>query len=98
YLLYMLGLVIGITGIIGVVMAYIYRDDAPPWLKSHYDFQIRTFWMGAVFMVAGVILFNVGIGVFILFFWLIWLIMRCIKGMKILDQRKAHPDTGSWMF
>lgn len=43
YFLYLAGLVFGITGIIGVVMAYINRNDAPEWLETHYQFQIRTF-------------------------------------------------------
>jgi uncharacterized membrane protein len=39
----MVCLLFGITGVIGVVMAYINKDDAAEWLKTHYQFQIRTF-------------------------------------------------------
>lgn len=50
YILYLVGLVFGVTGIVGVVMAYISKDDAPDWVKTHYQFQIRTFWIGALYI------------------------------------------------
>jgi uncharacterized membrane protein len=98
YILYLVGLVFGLTGIVGVVMAYINRDDAPEWLKSHYQFQIRTFWIGGLYMFIGVILAIVLIGYLVLLFWMIWLIVRCVKGMKSLDQKEAHPNPTGWMF
>lgn len=98
YILYLIGVMIGPTGIIGVIMAYVNQADAPDWLKSHYQFQIRTFWIGAIYMVTGMILSLVIIGWFVLLFWVIWLIIRSIKGMKALDQKEAHPNPTGWMF
>lgn len=98
YILYLVGIVFGITGIIGVVMAYIYRSDAPEWLRSHYQFQIKTFWIGALYMFIGVILAFVLVGYLVLLFWVVWLIVRCVKGMKALDQKEAHPNPTGWMF
>jgi uncharacterized membrane protein len=98
YILYLAGVVFGITGIVGVVMAYINRSDAPEWLQSHYQFQIRTFWIGALFMFLGILLSMILIGYFILLFWVVWLIVRCVKGMKYLDQQQAHPNPTGWMF
>ena len=98
YILYLVGIIFGITGIVGVVMAYINRSDAPEWLRSHYQFQIRTFWIGALYMLIGVILAFVIIGYLVLLFWVIWLIVRCVKGMKSLDQKEAHPNPTGWMF
>ncbi len=98
YILYLVGLVIGITGIIGVVIAYVNRSDAPDWLKSHYQFQIRTFWIGGLFMLIGAILTFVVIGWLVMLFWVIWLIVRCIKGLKSLDQKEPHPNPTGWMF
>ncbi|HEY6104626.1 MAG TPA: hypothetical protein VIV59_01495, partial [Anaeromyxobacteraceae bacterium] len=46
YVLYLVSLVTGVTALVGVVMAYVYQGDAPDWLKTHYRFQIRTFWLG----------------------------------------------------
>lgn len=98
YILYIVGLIFGITGIIGVVIAYVNRSDAPAWLQSHYQFQIRTFWIGMLYILIGVILSFAIIGYLILLFWVVWLIVRCVKGMKLLGQKRAHPNPTGWMF
>jgi len=98
YILYLVGIIFGITGIIGVVMAYLNRGEAPEWLQSHYQYQIRTFWIGALYILIGAILTPVVIGYLVLLFWVVWLIFRCVKGMKSLDQKEAHPNPTGWMF
>ncbi len=98
YILYLVGLIFGITGIIGVIMAYINKENAPDWVKSHYQFQIRTFWIGAVYLIAGTILSLILIGWFILLFWAVWLIVRSIKGMQALDAEKAIENPTRWGF
>ena len=98
YILYMVGLLFGITGIIGVAMAYINKGDAPEWLKTHYQFQIRTFWIGAIYIFLGSILSLVIIGWFVLLFWAVWLIIRSLKGMKALEQEKPIENPTGWLF
>ncbi len=98
YILYMVGIIFGITGIAGVVMAYIYKNDAPAWLKTHYQFQIRTFWIGAMFIILGGGLSIILIGWFVLLFGVIWLIVRSIKGIKALDSEKAIENPTRWFF
>lgn len=98
YILYLVGILIGITGLVGVIMAYVNRGDAPDWLKSHYQFQIRTFWIGLLYMVLGSLLLVFIIGYFIWLFWLIWLIVRCVVGLKQLEKNEAVKNPTSWMF
>lgn len=98
YLLYLASLVFGITALIGVVMAYINRKEAPSELATHYDFQIRTFWIGLLYVVIGAVTSMIVIGWFLLLLWAIWLIIRCVKGMKYLSREQAHPDPTSWLF
>ena len=99
YILYLIGLVFGITAIIGVVMAYVNKDDnMPDYLKTHYRYLINTFWMGLVMIVVGGILTIVIIGIFILLFWMIWIIVRCVKGMKLLEERQPIPNPETWGF
>ncbi len=98
YILYIVAVFIGLAGIIGVIIAYVNRDDAPEWLKSHYQFQIRTFWIGALYMIVGGILSLIFIGWLILLFWVIWLIVRSVKGLKLLDMKQAHPNPTTWFF
>lgn len=98
YILYLAGIVFGITGIVGVVMAYINKDEAPDWLKSHYQFQIRTFWIGGLYLLIGTLLSVILIGWLVILFWVVWLIIRAVKGMKFLDAKEAHPSPSGWMF
>lgn len=35
----------GIPALIAVIIAYSQRDEAPPAIRSHHDFQIRIFWV-----------------------------------------------------
>jgi uncharacterized membrane protein len=96
YALYLAGLVIGVTAIIGLVMAYIYEDGAPPWVETHYRYQIRTFWLGILFIVVGVLLCFLFVGYLILLFWLVWVVVRCVKGLKLLSEGRAQPNPSSW--
>ncbi len=51
YVLFLAEFFIGpIGGLIGVVLAYVCRQDAPDGLVSHYRFQIRTFWIGWLYI------------------------------------------------
>ncbi|HEC11698.1 MAG TPA: hypothetical protein ENI80_00345 [Acidiferrobacteraceae bacterium] len=98
YILYIIGPVFGLTGIIGVVMAYVNKADAPDWVQTHYQYQIRTFWIGFLYLFFGTLLSLVLIGWFILLFWVVWLIIRCVKGMKYLEAKQTHPNPTGWMF
>jgi len=98
YILYLVSIAVGITSIVGVIMAYINQNEAPGWLKTHYRFQIRTFWIGVLYSVIGVALTTVVIGFAILLFVLVWWIVRCIKGMRALGERKEVENPASWMF
>jgi len=96
YVLYLLGFFAGITALIGVVMAYIYKDDAPDWLRTHYELQIRTFWMMLLYATIAGILCLILIGFLLLLLVAIWWIIRCVKGLKYLDRQAAYPDHLSW--
>ena len=98
YILYLVSLLIGITAIVGLIIAYVNRDDAPGWLQSHYQFQIRTFWIGGLYMLIGIMLLQFLIGLLILLFFIFWLIVRCAKGIKYLDKEEAYPEPVSWVF
>lgn len=98
YILYLVGLVVGVTSIIGVVVAYINKNDAPAWLKSHYDFQIGTFWIGLLGFFIGILLIPVVIGFLVLLALLIWWIIRNVKGIRALDKAQAIADPKTWLF
>ncbi len=98
YILYLLSLIFGVTSLVGLVMAYINKGDAPEWVQSHYRFQIRTFWIGLLLGVIGAVTVAFVVGILILVFLFVWWIVRCAKGMKYISQGSAHPNPASWMF
>src|SRR5262249_429469 len=67
--------IFGITALIGVIIAHTKWPDTGPLLRSHYQFQIRTFWIGLLYLVVGAVLafavFPV-IAVAVLIWWFIW--------------------------
>jgi uncharacterized membrane protein len=98
YILYFVGYLTGITSIIGVMIAYLQSYSAGPELRSHYAFQIRTFWIGVVFLVVGGLLFIAGIGVLILIAGFFWSLMRNVKGILALNRNEPIANPDSWIF
>lgn len=99
YVLYLAGLItVNATLLIGVVMAYVYRGDAAPWLREHYRYQIRTFWIGMLYSIAAFMLSVVFIGFLIWPLLAVWLIVRCVIGLR--DVRRGQPpaNPGSWLW
>nr|WP_234986794.1 DUF4870 domain-containing protein [Halomonas cupida] len=85
------------TAIISVVIAYVYRGKGPEWLDDHYRYQIRTFWIGLLYgLIASVLVFVV-IGLPLLLALTIWLIVRCIKGFKALQEHRSPDNIDSWL-
>jgi uncharacterized membrane protein len=97
YILYLVGLTNGLTAVIGLVLAYVSKTDAPAWLQSHYVFQIRTFWISLLFCAIGCLLLIVGVGVLILAAVGVWFAVRGILGLMRLIRGEAYPNPRSWM-
>ncbi|SEO91130.1 DUF4870 family protein [Aquisalimonas asiatica] len=98
YVLYLVGfLTSGITTLIGVILAYVNRRDAPAWVQTHYTFQIRTFWIALLTAFVGGVLSLVFIGVLILLALMIWTITRCAVGLSRLGDYKPIPRPESWL-
>jgi uncharacterized membrane protein len=98
YILYLVGLVVGLTALVGLIMAYVNKDAAPDWLKTHYEFQIRTFWIGLLYTVISGLLCLVLIGFVLILLWYVWVIIRCVKGLSALERKEAPPDPRGWLF
>ncbi len=98
YFLFLASLVFGITAIIGIVMAYMNQQDVESWLKTHYQYQIRTFWIGILFAFIASILMFVGIGYIMYLVLVIWMIVRCVKGLKAIDAKQPVVDLKRWGF
>ncbi|WGI26444.1 DUF4870 domain-containing protein [Halomonas alkaliantarctica] len=98
YALYLASFILGFTSIIGVVIAYVYKGKGPVWLDEHYRYQIRTFWIGLVYGVIFSLLTLILIGFPLLLALAVWLIIRCVKGFKGLQEKRAPSNVDSWLF
>jgi len=97
YILYLASLVVGVTMIVGVVLAYINRRKTGGFVESHYTFLIRTFWIGLLYGLISVVLFFVFIGVLLMFVVLVWFIARCVLGLQALLRGEAIKNPESWL-
>jgi uncharacterized membrane protein len=98
YILYLVGLIVGITSLVGLVMAYINRGDAPDWVKTHYRYQIRTFWIGLLYGTVGIVTIPIIIGFVLLLLVVIWWIVRCAKGLKCIGEGQPVANPATWMW
>ena len=96
YALYLASFFLGFTSLIGVIIAYVYKG--PAWLDEHYRYQIRTFWIGLLYGVVFSILTLVVIGFPLLLALAVWLIIRCVKGFKGLQEKRAPSNVDTWLF
>jgi len=99
YILYLVSYAVGgITALVGVIIAHIQVDQADPVQQSHYRFQIRTFWIGLIYLVVGCLLAIILIGFLVLLWWFIWTLVRNIKGLLALNENRLIANPTSWMF
>lgn len=93
YALQALSFLWGITAIVGVIINYVKREDARGTVyESHFDWQIRTFWWALAWLVVGVVLAILVVGVLVLFVAWIWMIYRVVKGwLKLIDGKPVFP-------
>ncbi len=111
YLLYLLGMANGLTILVGLVVAYANRDGAGPRVRSHYIFQIRTFWTAIGWWIIGGALFALGIPLSVILVGVpllmlgglifavghLWFGVRCLAGIVYLARDQAYPRPRTWL-
>ena len=85
----------GWPSIIAVILNYVKRGDVRgTWLDSHFRWQIRTFWVGLLWVSLCVlfVLFTLGIGIIVAWFPIlltgVWFIYRVVRGWMALSNRR----------
>jgi uncharacterized membrane protein len=91
----------GVPSIIAVIMNYLKRDEARgTWLESHFSWQLRTFWLAALWVV---IVWALSLPFFLVIFGFamlvigitvigLWLIYRVARGwLKLRDGQPIRP-------
>lgn len=92
---------VGLLGIIGVIVAYVKRDEAEgTWVASHLRWLIRTFWYSTLWGVVGGVVFVLLFIVFLLgplLAWGIWgltslwVIYRVVRGYLRFKDSQPIP-------
>lgn len=89
---------IGWPSIIAVILNYVKRSEVRgTWLESHFQWQIRTFWYGLLWVALCVLFVVLTLGIGILIAWLpiaivgIWFVYRIVRGwMRLRDGRLMY--------
>ena len=97
YVLYLAGLVIGVSGIVGIILAYMNRGKAGGFVETHYTWLIRTFWVGLLYALISFMLIFVFIGFILMFAVAVWFIVRCIMGLQAVGRGEAIKNPESWL-
>ena len=95
YVTYALGLLILFTPVIGVILAFIKRDEAQDSIyASHIDWLIKTFWVSLIGLLLGRLTILILIGWLILLVTAIWFIYRVVVGLIKLNEDKPISTQG----
>lgn len=98
-LLYLGGFITGISGLVGLVLAFVWKGEAGPgsWEQTHYQYLINTFWIGLAGSIIGVILMIVLIGIFLLMAVGALVVVRCVMSLINAQKQQPMPNPGSWL-
>lgn len=97
YILYLVGFVIGVSAIVGIVLAHINRGKSEPWIETHYTWAIRTFWIGVLGAFISFILMIVAIGFLLMIAVAVWVIVRCVIGLQAVSRNEPIRNPESWL-
>ena len=97
YVLFIAAPLNGITAVIAVILAHVSRAGAPEWLASHYEFQIRTFWLSLIFAIGAAMLSVFGVGIVLFAAIGVWAVVRAIVGLSTLLKGQPYPPPRNWM-
>jgi len=98
YILYLVGFFTGLTAFIGLIIAYIQSNKADRVTQTHFEFQIRTFWIGLLYLFVGALTLHILVGGLVILWWAVWTVIRCVKGMLALNSGEPISSPRSWGF
>lgn len=97
-LLYLGAFITGISGLIGIILAYVWKsEDEGTWAESHNTYLRRTFWIGLLYSVIATILTMLLIGFLLYFVIAVWMIIRSIKSILASQKSEPMPDPNTWL-
>lgn len=98
-LLYLASFLTAITGLVGLVLAYVWKAEPhEPWAASHYSFHIRTFWYGVAGGLICAILSLILIGLLGFVALAVWVVVRTVLALLRSQRREAIPDPATLLW
>lgn len=98
-LLYAGSYITGLSGLIGLVLAYVWRSEPhEPWEATHYSYLIRTFWLSIAAVIIGVVTLIVGVGFVILGLIGLWALVRIVLSLVNAQKRAPMPNPETLLF
>jgi uncharacterized membrane protein len=112
YALYLLGWAsFAVAPLIGFFIAYVQKDHAAHWARTHYVFLIRTVWIALIwFVVAGLlVMLGIPLTIILIGFALlkvagliailvgVWVSVRCVVGLIYASRGEAYPRPRTWL-
>ena len=87
----------GVAAVIG--LASVLWGEAPQdaLARTHREYQKRTLVAALGMIVLGALLVIVNIGVFVLFFGLIWTLVRGMRGLRALQHGRLVDNPRGWI-
>ncbi|WP_262691253.1 DUF4870 family protein [Kordiimonas aestuarii] len=97
YILYLIGFATGISAVVGVILAHSKETGSGVW-RSHFDYQMRTFWLGLGTIIVGAVLSLVLIGWLVIAWWCLWTVIRVVRGLMLAINCEPieDPQTLLW--
>lgn len=100
-LCYLASFVVGFSGLVGVVLAFVWKGEAEAdasrsWEASHYTYLINTFWIGLIGTVVGVLLMIVLIGFLVLLATVALVGVRSVLSLINAQKQMPMPEPGTW--
>ncbi len=97
-LLYLSSFLLGVTIIVGVVLAYVWKGEVhADWEESHYAYLIRTFWIGFLGSVISVILMVVLVGFLLWIAVAVLVVVRCVLSLINAQKQAPMPNPETWL-
>ncbi len=98
-LLYLASFLTGITGLVGVVLAHVWRGEGnEPWMETHLTYLIRTFWFGFLASIIAALLSIVLIGFLMFPLIAIWFGVRSVMSFMKAQRHEPMPDPQTLLF
>lgn len=98
-LLYLSSFLLGITSLVGLVLAYVWKGESgrEPWEASHYQYLINTFWIGFVGSIIGFLTLILVVGAFILLAVMALVVVRCVLSLIRAQKHEPMPNPSTWL-